>query len=94
MNSILGTPVFVTPDRPAYRLPSDLQLPQGFREEFHAWADGFFKPRNPLDDGVIVRDMKGAMHMNPRTFDQMKRSLVKARMDDMAMWSTRTVGSR
>ena len=71
--AFLGMKVIVSPDRPRYQLPDDLLLPPGFRDEFNAWARGYFGTRNKLKDGeVICMQREGVLMMNPRTFAQVK----------------------
>lgn len=33
--------IVIARDRPGYVLPLDLPLPEAFRAEFNAWAEGF-----------------------------------------------------
>ena len=73
---LYGLRITVEPD--TYRtLPAEVcpgvPWPPGFKAEIDAWMKGFFLPRNLIKDGD-VRKMPNALHMNPRTFDNLKRA--------------------
>jgi hypothetical protein len=72
-----GIKIVVVPDVPRYQLPADLPLPNGFREDFNAWARGFLGIQKPwLRDGQSV-NTHGAIHMNPRTYEMVKHKLLQ-----------------
>ncbi len=76
--TLFGFRLIVTPDRPRYELPAEilpgLPWPEGFREEINAWARGFFRPVNMLQDGaaVVMTSPSDAVMMNPRTLAAMR----------------------
>ena len=80
-----GIPVVISYDQPGYVLPLDLPLPPAFREQFNAWAAGFFHPKpSPIPDGRIVFENPGGLygpggrqrlHMNQRTHVEFIRTI-------------------
>lgn len=79
MRSILGTPVHIIQDAkrelPAEVIPG-VPWPPGFKEEIDAWMAGFFKPQNIIADGEVWKTPAG-LHMNPRTYDRVVKTLAK-----------------
>lgn len=77
MNRINGMAVIVEPLYQRYVLPADVPPPPGMtRDEFNDWSRhvcGFTEPL--LRDGqVIVNERKGTLHMNYRTFQQLRKA--------------------
>lgn len=78
--ALLGVRLNVIPDQhrelPAEVCPG-VPWPPGFKAEVDAWMRGFFRPRNLLSDGQVWHDRAdNVMHMNPRTFEEVKRASV------------------
>lgn len=76
MNRIYGIDIVISRDQPGYVLPVDLPLPDKFRADFNEWAAGFFnrKPSPIPDDQVIHDKLNNKMHMNERTFEQLRKA--------------------
>jgi hypothetical protein len=70
-----GYGVSVSPDVPKMQLSLDVPLTNAFREEINQWMIEFFGVKNYVPDGeVFLDDFNKRMIMNPRTFEQLKRT--------------------
>ena len=75
-SSIGARRVTIAPDNcPSYVLPLDLPLKPEFRAQFNAWAASFFKPKALLEDGQIEDWGSAGLHMNIRTYRQLKAEI-------------------
>lgn len=74
-DSIMGFRLVVSPDRPKYQLPKDIQVTQEFREDFDRWALGFFGTDNLLDDGQMLVIHDRELVMNPRSLEALKAEM-------------------
>lgn len=76
MNTLCGMSVVISPDSFRYtKLPADVCVPDWYRAEFNAWAQGFFTNGTSLvPDGTVYR-VGDQLHMNARTFKRMVEAL-------------------
>lgn len=82
VRSFAGIDINVVPDY-HMTLSEDVPVTPEFRAEINAWMRSFFKPKNILLDGEIVRTRspfsgKPFVTMNPRTYEQLKACLQAA----------------
>lgn len=73
-----GLRVFVSPDLPKMQLaPGDYVTP-AFRAEIDAWLKYFFGVTNLISDGQFISVLEtNTLHMNPRTYAQLKAATIK-----------------
>lgn len=70
---LVGMKVQIAPETPKYKLPEDLPLPPGFREEFNAWALARFGTTCivPKDQLYIIN--KNTVVMQQMMYDRLKK---------------------
>ena len=74
--NLYGYKVYVTHDTPKLQLaPGDYVSPE-YRKEIDAWLIELLGFTNLLPDGqVITSEVMHSFHMNPRTYDQLKKAV-------------------
>jgi hypothetical protein len=73
---LFGMQVVISPDVPKMRLSRDCPVSPEFRLEMNDWMLSFFGTTNLVADGQVFKT-PDTLHMNPRTWEQLKSQVMQ-----------------
>jgi hypothetical protein len=80
--TLYGLKIFLSQDFPKRQLAADCPVTTEFRKEINAWMLEFFGWDNLIQDGQYLT-VFGQIHMNRRTYAQLKSMTIKSNLNNL-----------